>query len=373
MSGRRLNARLTALAITTVVALCAGLAVDAARAQDEPSSGRGMDAARVARDRDSLSVPADSLLMVGASVTPDTGTVGDRFVLTLSAVHDLDTALAFPKLVGEMLPFEVIDVVIYPTDEGPDGAVERRDVVITVFETGEHTIPELPFHAVMPGGDTAVVYTEPLDVVIHSVIPPADLEGQPRPRDIKPPVDLPRAWWPWVVAVLVAAAAALAWRFWRRWRTTRAERSVEEGPTPEERRLAAHVAALERLRLLRASRHLEENRIEPFYVELTDILRRYLGDRFSVPAIDRTTTELRPELTAAAIPEVDISWLTGLLERADLSKFARTAPSTDRALGDLGDVETFVERTRLRATTDDGHAARRGHAAGEEDDDVPVR
>ncbi len=362
MRRAKLTDRLGIVAICAFIALIAGLNADAARAQGDPSSlrGDGMDTARIARMRDTLRAPSDSLLMVGASVVPDTATVGDRLVLTLTAVHDFDTALAFPRVVGEIAPFEVIDVVIYPSDESPDGVIERRDVVITVFETGEHVIPELAFHAVMSGGDTAVVHSPSLEIVVRSVIPPEDLEGQIEPRAIKPPVDLPRAVWPWIVAALVVAALVAAWRLWIRWRESRPEPGEETGPTREERRRAAHVSALSRLRALRSGDELDRGDIETFYVELTDIARRYIGDRFSVPAIDRTTAELAPELSEAALPDEQISWLTGLLERADLSKFARSAPTVERARGDLDDVEGFVERTRLRASEEEG-------------DDVPVR
>ena len=356
-----LIARLGVVALCVFVALLAGVNVEAARAQSDPASmrGGGMDTGRVSHRRDTLRVPSDSLLMVGASVVPDTATVGDRLVLTLTAVHDFDTALAFPRIVGEIAPFEVIDVVIYPSDESPDGVVERRDVVVTVFETGEHVIPGLAFHAVMSGGDTAVVHSPSLEVVVRSVIPPEDLEGEIEPRAIKPPLDLPRAVWPWVVAAVVAAALVAAWRLWARWRASRPEPGEESGPSIEERRRAAHVSALKRLRALRASDGLDRGDVETFYIELTDITRRYVGDRFSVPAIDRTTAELLPELREAALPEQQISCLTDLLERADLSKFAKSAPTIERGREDLDDVEGFVERTRLRAS--------------EEDDDVPVR
>ncbi len=354
--------RLGVVAVCAFIALLTGVNVEAASAQTDPASVRadGTDTARAARMRDTLRVPSDSLLMVGASVAPDTATVGDRLVLTLTAVHDFDTAIAFPRIVGEIAPFEVIDIVIYPSDEGPDGVVERRDVVITVFETGEHVIPELAFHAVMSGGDTAVVYSPSLEVLVRSVIPPEDLEGQIEPRAIKPPLDLPRAVWPWILAAVVAAALVAAWRLWVRWRASRPEPGEESGPSTEERRRAAHVSALERLRTLRSSDDLDRGDIETFYVELTDITRRYVGDRFSVPAIDRTTAELAPELSEVALPEEQVSWLTGLLERADLSKFAKSAPAIERGREDLEDVEGFVEETRLRASEEEG-------------DDVPVR
>lgn len=354
-----LSGRVCAVLVWALVALCAGVNVDAAWADDDAGSmgTGGVDAARTGGLRDAPRAPTDSLLMVGASVTPDSGTVGDRLVLTLTVVHDFETAIAFPRVAGEIVPFEVIDVVIYPSDEGPGGVVERRDVVITVFETGEHTIPALAFYAVVAGGDTAVVYSESLSVTIRSVIPPEELTGDIKPRDIKPPLDLRRAVWPWILGSMLAAALVVGWRLWRRWRGSRSERPEDEGPTAAERRRAAHLGALERLRALRGSDHLTLGYVEPFYVELTDIVRRYVGERFGVPAIGRTTAELRPELDGAALGSGDIEWLTRLLERADLSKFARTAPAPAQGESDLDDVEGFVERTRLRDGEEGGYDA----------------
>jgi len=358
----RIIDRLGAVGICTLTALLLIVNVHDVGAQGDGTGmrGDGLDTARVARMPDTLSAPTDSLLMVGASVAPDTVTVGDRLVLTLTAVHDFDTALAFPRLVGEIAPFEVIDVVIHPADEGPDGVVERRDVIITVFETGEQVIPALAFHAVVAGGDTTVVFSPSLDVTVKSVVPPEDLEGKAEPREIKPPVDLPRAVWPWIAAAALVLALAAGWRFWMRWKASRPEHVEEQGPTVEERRRAAHVNALERLRALRSRGDLERGDMEIFYIELTDIARRYIGDRFNIPAIDRTTAELEPELNSVALPQEDVSWLTGLLGRADLSKFAKSAPTVEQGGEDLDDVEGFVERTRLRALEEEG-------------DDVPIR
>ncbi len=340
-----------ALLVVFAVALWAACGATAARAQGDTTQ------------------PADTLLMVHASVEPDTGTVGDRLVLTLTATHDLDTALAFPRLAGEIAPFEVLDVVIYPADETVDGVYERRDVVITSFQTGEHVIPGLAFHAVMSGGDTTVVRTRPVGVVVRSVLTPEDLEGELTPRDIKPPRELPRAKWPWLAAAATLIALYAAWRFLRRLRR-RPEAEETQDATDEERRRAAHVVALERLKAIRRGGLLERGEIERFYVALTDAARRYIGDRFGVPAIDRTTAELEPELRAAALGDERIVWLRGLLERADLSKFARTAPSTERAGRDLDEVEEFIRVTRFRDVEEDDSVGGARSGSSEEDDSV---
>jgi hypothetical protein len=57
------------------------------------------------------------------------------------------------------------------------------------------------------------------------------------------------------------------------------------------------------------------------------------------------------------------------LEHADLAKFAKLAPTVERASADLGGVREFVERTRFRGeTAGEGAAAAREASAGPADE-----
>jgi hypothetical protein len=297
---------------------------------------------------------------VTASVQPDSATVGDRLTLTLSVVRDRDAVVVFPDVESAVAPFEVLGSIVSPAAEENGRVTERRDYVIAAFKTGDLGVPRLPFLVVAAPGNTLTAFTDSIPVTIASVLPDTAAGGSAEPRDIRPPVDLPREIWPFVVAAAAVAGGVLAYKYLRRWwlrRKAAPRKPAEEPAVPPE---AAHAAAFERLAALEREDLISRGEFAKFYDALSDILRLYLGDRYAVPAIDMTTTELAPALAEAKISAADVEWTTRFLEHADLAKFAKYVPSGERALGDLAAARDFVERTRFRgeaaapaAATDD--------------------
>jgi hypothetical protein len=309
-------------------------------------------------------VPAEEVraqpVRITVSVEPAVATVGDRLHLRIDVDRANGVTVVLPDVVAGVAPFEVLDAVIAEPEYGSDRTVERRDYIIAAFETGELCVPALAFVYVTADGDTGVAFGESLAVTIESVLPEVREDEEVGPRDIKPPVELPRRVWPFIVAALAVAVAAAAFYFVRRWLRSRtsepAEEVVEEPPVP---RIAAHVVAIERLDALEREDPIGRGEIQRFYVRATEIIRLYLRDRFGVDAIDMTTHELPPAMHAARIDKGEIGWSEGFLLHADLAKFAKHVPSEERARSDFGEAREFVERTRLRgeAIVDGGGGA----------------
>ncbi|MCK4512131.1 hypothetical protein KAW64_10350, partial [bacterium] len=312
---------------------------------------------------------------VAMSVEPAVATVGDRLHLRIDVDRANGVAVAFPDVVARIAPFDVLDAVIAEPVTGNDRTIERRDYIIAAFETGELYVPVLAFEYVTADGDTGVAFGDSLLVSIESVLPEVREDEEVGPKDIKPPVELPRRIWPFIVAALVAAAAAAAFYFVRRWLRSRtselASEVVEEPVVP---RIAAHVVALERLDALAREDPIGRGEIPRFYVRATEIVRLYLRDRFGVDAIDMTTSEMPPAMRKARIDEGEIGWSEGFLLHADLAKFARHVPSEARARSDFAEAREFVERTRLRGETivEGGGGAQEpgGTGAGEDEPTV---
>jgi len=292
------------------------------------------------------------------SVEPAVATVGDRLHLRIDVDRANGVAVAFPDVVADVTPFDVLDAVIAEPVPGSDRMIERRDYIIAAFETGDLHVPALAFEYVTADGDTGVAFGESLSVRIESVLPEVREDEEVGPKDIKPPVELPRRVRPFIIAALVAAAAAAAFYFARRWLLRLPSEPVPEVmEEPAVPRIAAHVVAIERLDAL-----------------ATEIIRLYLRDRFGVDAIDMTTSEMPPAMRKARIDESEIGWSEGFLIHADLAKFARHVPSEARARSDFMEAREFVERTRLRGETvvDGGGGAEEASGTGAGEDDPTV-
>ena len=99
------------------------------------------------------------------------------------------------------------------------------------------------------------------------------------------------------------------------------------------------MAALQRLR--------EENPpVDVFYTRLSDIVRRYLEDRFQLRAPERTTEEFLYETSRNGLLSAEHKELLGrFLQECDLVKFARLQPDdTDRQRA-YDAAEKFVRET----------------------------
>jgi len=140
-------------------------------------------------------------------------------------------------------------------------------------------------------------------------------------RDIKAPVEIPSGWfWLWSVlgALAVAAVSYFALRFWRRHRASPA--ALQAVLPPHERA---------RRKLQQALGIIYQPR--PFCILVSDTLRLYLEEAFSLHAPERTTEEFLDELQASPSLSLAQKQLLGdFLMRCDLVKFARHEPSVEQ-------------------------------------------
>ena len=162
-------------------------------------------------------------------------------------------------------------------------------------------------------------------------------------RDIAGPEAVPRDLRPWYVAggaLAALIALVLGWRWWRR---RRARSEVAAPPR------SAHEVAADALRALRARRLAEEGAFKEFYSALSDIVRRYLEDRFRVRAPEMTTEEFLAATARGATLERSQRALLGtFLGESDLVKFARFVPTLADSERALVAAERFVDDTAER-------------------------
>ena len=135
-------------------------------------------------------------------------------------------------------------------------------------------------------------------------------------RDIKAPLPIPSGW-TWTAWVLGAAvlAALICWS-WKRWRKKKAEPKPEVVIPPHEKA---------RQKLRQALALIDQPRL--FCIAVSDTIRTYLEERFSLHAPERTTEEFLDELQASPVLMFDQKQTLGeFLARCDLVKFARYEP-----------------------------------------------
>jgi len=141
--------------------------------------------------------------------------------------------------------------------------------------------------------------------------------------------------WAWGVggATLIALAGGAFWLARRR----------KHAPTP----ISAWDMAVRRLNDLAEQGVPEGAAVEPYYVELSDIVRHYVEDRYGLRAPESTTEEfLRDARRSGVLAPPQQSALEAFLAESDKVKFARHTPGPDACRQALETARHFVADTR---------------------------
>lgn len=229
------------------------------------------------------------------------------------------------------------DVLSSSRQTGQSDGVRRATLRFTVLtlDSGEVTLPAIPVAITRADGTRSTLDAGPVTLAVSSL-----MGGQFDPaaiRDIKGPVtiDVGWAWW-WIVAGCAAGAMALlgALTLWR----NRARRLAP--PVP------AHEWALAELESLERDALPESGQTHPFWVRLSDIVRRYVERRFDLHAPERTTPEFLAEARShAALSEDHRMLLAQFLRMADMVKFAGVRPAVSDCRSALDTARIFVRQT----------------------------
>lgn len=112
------------------------------------------------------------------------------------------------------------------------------------------------------------------------------------------------------------------------------------------KQLPPYELAMRRLKELKRRRLHEQGNNKAYYTELTDILRQYLGRRFSIYALEMTSTQILEELEENPKTRPFADELRPMFQVADFVKFAKQESTTDENIRSYNAVEKFIEETR---------------------------
>ena len=164
-------------------------------------------------------------------------------------------------------------------------------------------------------------------------------------RPLKGPAEL----WDWWIFLLWGAAIVFAIAFivaclwlWKRRKKT----SVDSVSDTELSR-SPHEVALEALSRLANSDYLQRGEVKRFYIELSEIFRRYLGAHYEIDTLDLTTWEISQNFKKINISVSLTQSIMDILEECDLVKFAKYRPPAEIPMKSLEKVRELVNALRL--------------------------
>lgn len=282
-----------------------------------------------------------------ATLDSNVVTIGDKVTLNIGVILDRASRVvnATPDLPIDTSKFGIIDL-------GQWGAQKNRlpnfsrTLVFQAFDTGLYRIPSVIFTIEEANGVKTTAESPSLLLTVNN---PDGADALVAPVDIKPIATTDWTFeedlWPFLKAylpyfILAIAVLFLAWRFWQRWKNRQTPPVVQQISHPP------HVIAERLLAELRAKKLWQNGKTKAFYSELSRILRGYLENQFTMPALESTTDELIGLLKTRNFDAQIIDKIKNLLQTADLVKFAKVEPPTDLHEGFLGHAEHIVKLTK---------------------------
>lgn len=207
---------------------------------------------------------------------------------------------------------------------------------IQAFTPGMMTLP--PFRYAV-GSDTAES-----DVLTLKVLP-VDLDSLTTINPMESITAAPSRWYDWipdwlawvVLGLALAAGGICLWLVYRK-HGTLIPRVVKPVDPYEE--------AMRELDNLRQRRLAESGHEKEYYTALVDILRRYLFRRFSINAMEMSSTQILASLRQNPETRDNQPRIRQILELADFVKFAKVRPMPDDNIKTYNGVVQFVEETR---------------------------
>jgi len=278
---------------------------------------------------------------VRSSVDRSTITVGDPILYTLSISWDEGIEVTPPSLGVNLGGFEIQDYKAgEPRKEGGRQVLESS-YRITIYDTGEFVIPGVEIAYKTAGGEEKTIGSEPIEILVESVSP--DMDGGI--ADIKGQAEIKIDPLPYLLAatlVLFLAVSAILIIMMIRRRRMRRLLSAEPSFRPP-----AHELAMKRLNELRGRDLIGQGMIKQYYTELSEIIREYLENRYTLFALEQTTDEIVREAEALDLSRELHGRLGELLRACDLVKFAKHRPPQDAHDVFFEDVRGFVDATKL--------------------------
>ncbi|MEC3906052.1 hypothetical protein VOI54_03425 [Tamlana sp. 2201CG12-4] len=265
--------------------------------------------------------------------------IGEQITYHIQVETDSTNLVVFPE--GQTFaPLEMIESYDIDTLKHQDKYNLIKKYGLTQFDSGAYTIPR---QKIIIGDKT--FFTDSLKVEVNNIA----IDSTQGLYDIKPIIAVKKTgsnWWKYLLIILLILgiiAYTLYWFIWRKKPLTE-EEEIALLPPYDRAKLA--------LKKLDESHYLEHENLKDYYSELTFIIRKYLDEKVYDRALESTTNELIERLlllkegNQVDLSDQDIKNLESILQRADLVKFAKSAPDIELAKIDRNTIDVEIDHVK---------------------------
>jgi len=255
-----------------------------------------------------------------ASVDSSDYLVGDYITYTLEVRTDKNIDLTTPIIRDSLKNVEVIKE-IEPSSKETDGIKSTTfGYIISYYDSASVTIPPIAVRYKIKGNnEDKVTFSNPVTFNVHTIA----IEQQADIKDVKEPLTIPLDWkFILLIVLIVLVILVAAYYIYQRYKKKKANLPVKKKII----RIPAHVRAMTALNNLENEKLWQKGAVKDYHSKITEIIRSYFEERFSLPALELTTAEQMQQLKRVHAAENILNITNEFLNNADLVKFAKFQP-----------------------------------------------
>ncbi len=220
----------------------------------------------------------------------------------------------------------------------------RKDITFTCWKAGVYFIPQIRFELERKGTDFKRA-TNKLTLLVSS---PIGQEAAIDTVQIAPIKEIIEEKWrfsdflPVIYIVGACILLILGIVFLIRYLM---DKKQDPPPVIEVKR-PAHEVAFQKLNQLREDQLWQKGEVKAYQSQLTYICREYIENRYHVPALESTTSEILIDLKKTDFPEGLVEKMREMLQLADMVKFAKAKPPEEMHSRLMIYAQDIVETTK---------------------------
>lgn len=283
-------------------------------------------------------------IKVKTALEHDSIWLGDQIKLMIVVEQPAGTKIEFPQFPDSIQKIEILNKSKIDTSKLDGTRLQlKQTYIVTCFDSGAQYIPSFYFKA------KRALHIDSIrsnDLTLFVKLPPVDLKKAP--ADIKKPFAAPitlKEIAPWLFGIILIGAIV----FLVIYAMSRMKKKKPLFQRPPKPKLPPHVIALQELDKLKSEELWQHEKVKDYYTRLTDIVRIYIEERFSIAAMEQTSYEILTSFKGKEfqVYNKSVEELNEILELADYVKFAKLTPLPDENHKMLSNAYLFVKETAV--------------------------
>lgn len=271
-------------------------------------------------------------------IAPANVVIGRRVTVTIQVESPEGTRVYFPEA-PPVHPFRLLAHDREVPHVVGAGAIEVHRLTLLPVRVGTSVLSPIEVPYVTPAGEPRVARTPEVRMEVAGTLGD-EVNPEPASPGQPVPVLVPNTLLIWTlaglgIALVAALAGALSYRAWRRWR------EAHRPPPPPRPPLEV---ALERLAALDVSGLIEREDYQNLALQVSEIMKEFLGGTYGFPGTDLTTFEIMLAMRDRPLGRVTPPELEDFFGFCDLVKFAKWRPTAEEAAGLVPRTRSLVER-----------------------------